>query len=249
MDAERENTPSFWERYRLLFNRRGEDWWSIVFAYPVARFFVVLIESLKWITPTGVTWVGFACKLSASAMIIQGSESAVWWIILLLQISQVFDSMDGTLARARKSFSHLGGFLDKVTDAISFYVLSMAIGLKAAQLSEDPAFVAYGCSAGAANLLICYMYWIVQAAAEKQMSSRSMSGLAEAPSWRLIFLEWLKGWLRIFRFGEADIYLWISVGALLGLYQELSYFLLITQGCGFIAMFSFRSYHMHKTKH
>ena len=36
------------ERYRRLFNKRGQDWWSIVFGYPVGRFLVLISGLLKF---------------------------------------------------------------------------------------------------------------------------------------------------------------------------------------------------------
>ena len=98
----------FLERYRRLFNRRGHDWWSIVFAYPIARLALVFVEPLRWITPSRITLVGFVCKRAAAAAIWVGAGLAAAG---LLQLAQILDAMDGTLARARREFSRAGALL------------------------------------------------------------------------------------------------------------------------------------------
>lgn len=219
--------PGFWERYRRLFNRRGEDWWSVVFGYPVARLFVVALVPIGWVTPSLLTIAGFFIKLAAAALIWR--EDGMWAAAALLQLAQVFDSMDGTLARARPALSRVGGFLDKVTDGVGLYALCVVVGARAAADTGDTHLIVLGGAAGAAFLVLCYMFWIVRAT-EETVSPQGMAGGADAPSWRDIGREWARGWLRIVKFGEADLYLWIALFGLLGRWRELVYLLLVTQG-------------------
>src|SRR5262245_42543332 len=94
--------PSIGERYRALHNRRALTWWSTVFGYPIARFLLIWIVPVRWITPTQLTLVGFAAKLAAAyALLVASSTGGFAAAFALLQVSQVLDSMDGTLARAR----------------------------------------------------------------------------------------------------------------------------------------------------
>jgi phosphatidylglycerophosphate synthase len=220
----------FWERYRELFNRRGEDFWSVVFGYPVARFFVVLLVPVTWISPSTITLVGFAVKLAAAALLWPDLGVSVWWVALLLQVAQVFDSMDGTLARARPAFSKVGGFLDKVTDGVGLYAIATALGVRAAHETSQWWHLILGSAAGACFLVLCYMYWVVKASAQAQQSAQSMAGGAEPLPWRELGKEWLSGWLRAIRFGEADLYLWIALFAVLDLWAECVYLLVATQG-------------------
>lgn len=224
------DTATFWERYRQLFNRRGEDWWSVVFGYPVARLLVVLLVPVGWVTPSLLTVVGFGVKLAAAACLWQSEPAAIWLAAALLQVAQVFDSMDGTLARARPAFSHVGGFLDKVTDGIGLYAICTAVGVHAARDTGEVHLLVLASAAGAAFLVLCYMFWVVRAAVEPDGSARNMAGGAPVIGWRDIGREWLVGWTRMFKFGEADLYLWIALLAVLDQWRILVYLLVLTQG-------------------
>jgi phosphatidylglycerophosphate synthase len=220
---------TFWERYRQLFNRRGSDWWSIVFGYPVGRLGVALIAPMEFITPTALTLLGFAVKVAAAALIWRGSGPIAVTTVILLQVAQVLDSMDGTLARARRSFSYTGAFLDKITDAVGLFAIALAVGVRAAAEHQAPLYAALGGAAGAAFVIVGYMYWFVQTVRRSPASPEAISGAAEIPTWSAIGREWLRGWTRIIRFSEADLYLWICVFAAFGRWQELVIVLLASQ--------------------
>lgn len=228
------SNPTFGERYRLLFNRRGEDAWSVLFGYPVARLFVVLVVPILWITPSLLTMVGFVIKLGCIAAILPSVGLPLWSIVVLLQLAQILDSMDGTLARARPAFSKLGAFLDKITDAIGFYGICVAVGIRAAEQTGEWYFIALGGIAGACFLQLCYMYWVVRGATPSETSSASMAGGAEPLPWTQLFREWLGGFAKLKSVGEADVYLWISVFAIADRFDLCVYLLVLTQG---IAMF------------
>ncbi|MBL4637663.1 MAG: CDP-alcohol phosphatidyltransferase family protein [Kofleriaceae bacterium] len=221
---------TFWERYRLLFNRRGEDGWSVLFGYPIARLLVVLIVPVLWITPSRLTLLGFAIKLACVAAILPQAEMPMWSVVVLLQLAQILDSMDGTLARARPAFSKLGAFLDKITDAIGFYGICVAVGIRATAQTGEWHFIVLGGVAGACFLQLCYMYWVVKGATPAENSSASMAGGADPLPWSELFREWLGGFLKLRSFGEADVYLWISVFAISSRYDLCVYLLVVTQG-------------------
>ena len=227
----------FPERYRLLFNRRGNDWWSIVFGYPVARLLVVFVEGWGWVTPGLLTLAGFVCKLAAAAVLWTGEGLAGPWLLpLLLQAAQVLDSMDGTLARARRRFSLAGAFLDKATDAIGFSAIAIALGRHAGRVTGDPLLSTAGGIAGAAFLAICYLHWMARAMLEPASKAGPLAGGGPPLSWGDIWREWLGGWRRIWRFGEADLYLWISCFALAGAWGAAVWFLCLVQSIGLLYM-------------
>lgn len=201
---------SFWDRYRALFNKRGNDWWSIVFGYPVARLLVLPLVGLRWVTPNALTLASLACKCAAAAVLL--SDVHVLWAVVLLQANTIFDSMDGTLARARRSFSRVGALLDKIGDGAGLFVLMAAVGWRAAQDSGDSIWIVVGCTGAAAYLCLCYMHW-VSVALRETPAPKATAGLVETPSWREIGREWLAGWIRIGRFAEADFYFWIALFA------------------------------------
>jgi phosphatidylglycerophosphate synthase len=203
--------PALLERYRLAFNRRGHDWWSIVFAYPIARFLVALAEPVAWITPTAVTLAGFACKLAAAAWIWTGAPGQPVAAAVLLNGAQVLDAMDGTLARARKTASRAGAFLDKVSDAVGFGALAIAIGHRAAVITGDPLLASLGGVAAAGFAVVCYMHRLVRAATGPAVEAAALAGGGAALSWPEIAREWACGWTRVLRFQEADLYFWMSL--------------------------------------
>ena len=246
-DARRE--PGFWERYRQLFNRRGSDFWSIVFGYPVGRLLVLLILPFSWITPTLLTVVGFACKLGAAALLWRADLAPLVWVVVLLQAAQVLDSMDGTLARARQSYSLTGAFLDKVTDALGLLAIAAALGWRAAHETGQLELIPLGFAGGAAFLMLCYMYWIVHAVRVKDADAGAISGGAPSISWAGIGREWLRGFTRIVRFSEADLYLWIALGAIFDLWAETVYLLCLSQGLTLVKRFVDHVRWLHRVDH
>ena len=229
-----ESRTGFWERYRLLCNRRGEDAWSVLFGYPVARFFVVLLVPVRWVSPSALTLVGFAVKLACVASIWPALGAPVWAIVVLLQLAQVFDSMDGTLARARPQFSKVGAFLDKITDAIGMYAICVAVGVRAAQATGDWWHMILGGVAGACFLQLCYMYWVVKSAVGTDSSGAAMAGASDPLPWSQLFREWLGGFPKLVSFGEADLYLWLAVFAIVDRWDLCVYLLVSTQAIAMV---------------
>jgi phosphatidylglycerophosphate synthase len=217
---------SLGERYRRLHNRRAFTWWSTVFGYPVARLVLVWVVAWRRITPTAITLVGFGAKLAAAAAIAAGAAVPAF---VLLQVSQVLDSMDGTLARARRQASATGAFLDKLTDALGLFAICAAVGAQAG----GAGFTVLACGGAFACDAACYMYWVGRAAAPPLLAP-PLDGAAAVPSWRAIGREWLLGWLKLPLFLEADLYLWIGVLGLAGQWRALCVLLAVTQGAALV---------------
>lgn len=76
------------------------------------------------ITPTSLTWIGFAITLGAAALITTGHLFIAGFVIL---VSGFFDMLDGALARYAKQVTHFGAVLDSTLDRISEAVLLLAI--------------------------------------------------------------------------------------------------------------------------
>jgi phosphatidylglycerophosphate synthase len=223
----RSATPTF----RTLSNRRGSDWWSIVFGYPVARLLLVVLARVPWITPTGITLFGFAVKCAA----IYGLwDRQVVLAAVLLQAAQVFDSMDGTLARFRETSSRAGAYLDKVFDAVSAFALCLTVGWVAGS-REALVCAAIG---GGGLLISSYALWVARGVAPQ--TGERIDGGAPILTGSEIVREWFCGWLQIWRFQEADLYFWIALFAVLGEWQLLCYGLAITQALKALAVLVYR---------
>ena len=76
------------------------------------------------ITPTSLTWIGFAITLGAAALITTGHLFIAGFVIL---VSGFFDMLDGALARYAKQVTRFGSVLDSTLDRISEAVLLLAI--------------------------------------------------------------------------------------------------------------------------
>lgn len=236
--VEAQVSPSIGERYRALHNRRALTWWSTVFGYPIARFLLIWIVPVRSITPTQLTLIGFAVKLAAAAALLgAGSPAGVAGAFVLLQISQVLDSMDGTLARARGQASAAGAYLDKLTDAIGLFAICAVVGVRAAGGAGGGGGAIYpllACAGAFACDLACYMHWVVRAVAPAAAPAGRVDGGAPVLGWRAIRREWLRGWLKLPLFLEADLYLWIGMFASFGAWRALCVVLAVTQGVALV---------------
>jgi len=271
------------DRYRRLCNRRGNDAWSILFGYPLARLALVWLESWKALRPTHITLASIAAR-AAGAWLVAFAGDGLILAVALLQLGQVLDSMDGTLARARGQHSALGAFLDRAGDALALGLLCAAVGWRAAgapwmaaalgggflhllrgymhwaarglgapvdgsidggRPPGDAAVLGLLCAAvgwragGAAwmaaalgggflHLLRGYMHWAARGLAPCDAGERIDGARPDGEEPRPL-REWLAGLPRLVLFNEADLYLWISIGALTGRWAELCALLLVTQ--------------------
>ncbi len=232
------NTPtgstdlSFWEQYRALFNKRGHNWCATEFAYPLARLLVLPIVSVRWITPNRLTVASLVCKCVGAWLLLSNDRSDLIAAVLLLQGQIIFDCMDGTLARVRESYSLFGAFFDKVTDAIGLFVVCIAVGWRATEHSGNPIWLVVACSGGAAYITLCYMHWVVEAIAKPRANATETANMAPIPSWPEIGKEWLRAWIKMPLFQEADLYLWVTVFAVLGQFEVLAIILGASQVLG-----------------
>jgi CDP-diacylglycerol--glycerol-3-phosphate 3-phosphatidyltransferase len=78
----------------------------------------------RHITPTTITWIGFAISLGAAVLIATGHLFPAGFVVLA---SGFFDMLDGALARHSNQASRFGAILDSTLDRISEAVLLLAI--------------------------------------------------------------------------------------------------------------------------
>src|SRR6185436_6163628 len=82
---------SFAERYRLMRSRWNEDWWSIAFGGPIGNVLNAVIADVPWITPNGLTWLSFLCKLAAAPLLVLGDRGADLAAVVLFQLHTILD--------------------------------------------------------------------------------------------------------------------------------------------------------------
>ncbi len=190
-----------------------QEWWSRVFASPVALWLLCLVADWRAITPNRLTIASFLLTLSVAALILTGSADHLRLAAILLQIAYIFDCMDGQLARYRKQTSDLGSFLDKSLDfiKIAFVVCALALEAFHRSRSEVPLLLGFSCL-----LLTCLLPYL------KSLAKADFNiGPREILSGRGF---WQRN-LRFFLFEEAQWYLTITV-ALLFLRADLALWIL-----------------------
>ena len=217
---------NFKARYKAVKNRQAKDWWSITFGDPISWLILGLIGDIKWITPIGITWASFLFKILPAALILYSERHFIILGVLILQLGQVLDSMDGNLARYRNDTTLRGGFLDRILDGTGFIFVMSSFSWYTYQKNNEPYYIVLGPMVAAFYLVICYIYW--NTAYEEQKHSgklktvkpgSNVKNLEQISTWKYI----LYGQKKILSFRQADFYFWIGFGIIL----ELSNYIIL----------------------
>lgn len=184
----------------------GADFTDISdYARPVAHRVVAFLQH-RPVSVLAVTTSFLVAGLLAAACMVQGSYPGLLVAIVLIQVKNLLDAVDGSLARARKTPSRLGRFYDSFCDflvgaalfASLGYLLARAIGPMAAVIALA-AFV----SALLQNSLYCYHTVAHRLAAGGDTTSRldERQGIDEDGDWRLRYL--LRAYVIIYAWQDA----------------------------------------------
>ena len=176
-----------------------EEWWSRVFATPVAHWILLVVADWRSITPNRLTFLSLATALVAGLLITTGEEASLLVAAALIQFSYVLDCMDGQLARYRNASSRFGAFADKWSDYVKFPAILLALTVDA--FHRDPSLTPV-ISGFAAVLLVGYLPYL---------KSLASSELGIAPWSVLSGPGFVSRNLRFFLFEEAQWYLAVSV--------------------------------------
>jgi phosphatidylglycerophosphate synthase len=237
------SSESIARRYARLCNRRGQDAWSILFGYPLARFILIWLQSWRALRPLHITVASLAARSAGAGLLATASHRrGVAMAVALLHLGQVLDSMDGTLARARGLHSALGAFIDKAGDAVALGLLCAAVGWQASRADGDGLWMSAALGGAFFHLLRGYMHWSARAlgaSAAEPLDGGRAAGERARP-----LREWLRGFPRLALFGEADLYLWISIGALAGWWSELCIMLLVSQAAAALALAGYHAFRL-----
>jgi phosphatidylglycerophosphate synthase len=203
-------------RYKAMKTRQAKDWWTVTFGDPASWFILSLIGDWKWVTPLGITILSLFIRIFGALMI--GINNIILGVIMI-QVGIVMDHMDGNLARYRKKTTLSGGFIDRIFDGLSFYIIITALGWHAVSLGSSTYILLIASMAGAFYLLICYIYWsyayfeLKELGASKQINPGAIElNMFNKPTWKIV----LQGQKLIFKFHHIDYYFWISLFILVG---------------------------------
>ena len=208
----------FKTRYQKMKNRQAKDWLSATFGDPISWIVLGLIGDIKWITPIGITWLSFLCKIIPTGLIIHSERHYIIVGVLLLQVGQVLDSMDGNLARYRNITTLRGGFLDRILDGLGFVFVMSSFSWYTYQNCNESYYLVLGPMTAAFYLVVCYSYWTTAYQEQKQLGElkkvkpgSNVVNLKYIPTWKYILIAQKK----ILSFRQADFYFWIGVGIIL----------------------------------
>lgn len=127
---------------------------------PLAGLLVKAVYHTR-ITPNQLTVVSLVFGLGAAALFAIGRAEGFIWGGILLQISSVFDSADGMLARSRQETSRFGAYLDLLFDRFVDFFGIGALALGAYLYSHSLHVLVVGLlAAGLYCLQICQFYML-----------------------------------------------------------------------------------------
>jgi len=196
-----------------------EEWWSRVFATPIANLVLSGIADCSFITPNRLTILSFILTILTTAFILSGSSENLFIAGIILQLAYIIDCMDGQLARYRQTVSRIGSFLDKLSDYIKFPIVLLGLTLDA--------YYHYGSSTIPAILGILSVFFIGYLSYLKSLSLKELS----IPAWNVLSGKgFLQRNLRFFLFEEAQWYLIVSVCLFLSSTMAALIIIVLTQG-------------------
>jgi len=101
-----------------------DPWWVRIFLEKITNVFLWFFGNFTKVTPNQITIMSLVFAIIAAFCFINEH-----WIIgaLIFQLSLVFDTLDGRLARLTRKYSDIGEFLDNFTDQIKVFILSSSI--------------------------------------------------------------------------------------------------------------------------
>ena len=248
------------ERLRRIRNYQNTEFYPALVLRPASILITIVIGDWRWVTPNRVTLFATLLKFAAAAMFLV--DDRAWLIagVVALQLGAIFDHVDGTLARYRRTPSNLGFFFDTVSDAVTWFTTLAALGWLAYQRT-DCAYLLVVAAAGAYALMVNgYTRSVVETAGERRKWQDAVDDPIAAvrrhasredggPPPDRDASEWLR-WIarsvgQIWRFQEMDLFFWVAVFVLLDQIPALLWLIAISQLVALAIQFTARSAQMH----
>lgn len=250
------------ERLDRIRNYQSKDWYPAVFMRPLTIAVMAVVADWRWLTPNRLTSLANVSKIAAAALILPDEWAYTIAAVVLLQLGLLFDHMDGTMARYRGTFTRFGSYYDKVSDALTWFPIVMAVGWVAYQRQGEPLMLVLAATHCYALLALGYMKWVAQAELDKadwlrvaggddELVARKTAPPKGSPPPRRTAGQFLRfygrSWLQIVRFEETDLYFWIGLFLVIGHLDILLWGLAGTQVLGVAIMAVKRGLEVHDT--
>ncbi len=236
-------------RLSRIRNFQSQEWYAALVIRPISIGIMLVIADWRWLTPNRLTTLGNLCKLGAAALILLPAQ---WlWAALLLQLGVIFDHLDGTVARYRRTFTRLGSFYDKASDLVTWTLIMLAAGWQADRLSGESYYVVLGALSAMALATTGYMKWVVHAETERLrwfeartdpaavVAQRTRPIVVAPPpvrtrrDWAIWFVTMLS---RVWRFEEVDLWFWLGLGLVIDRLEWALWALFVSQTLNLLVM-------------
>lgn len=196
------------ERWARAGAKQYEDWWCIVIGGPIGNLLAAMVAPCRSFTADLATLLSGVLRLAGAGLLLGGTLGLDLVAAALLQIGSLLDVVDGALARLRGP-TNRGAFLDKAIDMLCLAAVFGAAGWRAAGEAREPLLLVAGAFIAWSVLLRGYLLWVVRA--QELVAGRlASSQAAPAPTASRSF--WSRPALRVFFFGESDLYFWLALG-------------------------------------
>jgi len=221
-------------RLRKIRNVQSAEFYSRLVMRPLSILIMLGIADWRWVTPNLVTTAANLTKIAGALFLVVDHHQYAWAAVILLQVGCLLDHLDGTLARYRQTGSAFGAFYDKVSDAVTWIVISGTVGWAAYKANGDIRLPMLAMAAAYALLVLGYMKWIVMAANSRSPATPPVDPPHRTPlQWATWFGSSL---LRAFLFEEIDLFFWIGVGVIANRLDLLVWALAISQAVQLLIM-------------
>lgn len=240
------------ERLQRIRNFQSDDWYPALVVRPITILVMLVIADWKFLTPNRLTTIANLCKLAAAALLVPewsgGSDHTVLAVVLL-QLGILFDHLDGTMARYRRSFTVFGSFYDKTSDLITWFALMTAVGWRGYHDTGEPLMLVLTQGSAACVAIRGYMKWLITSEIYKRQDANTSVPVIKPPPERTL-RDWLRWFARMswqfYRFEEMDLFFWVGLGLLLDRVELLCWLLLLSQIGGLVSMTIIRHLEAHK---
>ncbi len=237
------------ERLQRIRNFQSEDWWPALVIRPLTIGIMLVVADWRFLTPNRLTTLANICKLLGAWYLLEPQH---WTLsVVLLQIGLIFDHLDGTMARYRRTFTKVGSYYDKVSDMITWSLIMIVAGWQVYRMSGDAKYIVLASASAVALNLRGYMKWLYQAETERLrwLEARKDPAAAVAKQTAPIVIkpppdrtarDWAIWFARkvgaVFVFEEADLWFWLGLAMLINRLDLAIWLLAITQCAGAAAM-------------
>lgn len=242
------------DRLRRIRNYQNTEFFPALFLRPASILVTLVVGDWAWVTPNRVTLFATVLKFAAAGMFLVDDRC---WLVagaITLLLGAVFDHVDGTLARYRKTPSNLGFFYDTVSDAVTWFTTLAALGWTAARREDDVLLIVVAAAGAYALMVNGYTRSVVETANERAKARaapvdnpdlfRETGGDPPART-RAEWLAWLLRCVgQIWKFQEMDLFFWVTLFVVLDRLPELLWLIAITQVASMIIRFFLRSSEM-----